>query len=93
MKRLSFAFGALLLLAACSTDIDQDDYLRTCTAASECRTIFQGSRCDCSCDYGAINAADYDKYLSDSEGECDALCAPCQDAVVSCTDGQCVIAP
>jgi hypothetical protein len=79
--------GALAL--GCSSDIDADNYNRACSQDSECRIIYVGDVCDCSCSVSAINAADYERYLEDRPEECEQQCGPCRSFAAVCRGGTC----
>jgi hypothetical protein len=86
---------ALLALAGCGSDIDANDYDRSCTLDEDCMVIFVGDTCGCSCDTSAINVSDRDAYLDDSDPgpTCDIQCGACAAAEAVCAQGVCKSVP
>ena len=89
MIRRTFAL-LLVALAGCSTTIDAADYDQTCKAATDCRAIYVGDVCECSCESAAISVVDYPAY-SDDRGSpsCDTVCGVCPAVTEVCTAGMC----
>lgn len=96
--RIAQAFAPVacaLLLDACSTTLSADDYDTSCGQDSECVTVGVGDMCECSCDEGAINASDLERYRSDrGDIECSVDCGPCPElSPARCNAGTCEVAP
>lgn len=88
----ALAIGGSLL--GCATQLRADDYDRTCNAAAECRVVFVGDPCSCSCDVSAIRASEYPQYLEDrGNPQCNALCGPCPGSAAACVEHVCQAVP
>jgi hypothetical protein len=92
----------LLMIVAISCDntttLSADNYDTSCLEDSDCVVIFVGEMCECSCNYGAINKSDKEKYdedydsiqCDDSCDDVDINCMFCNDQTIAvCTDNQC----
>ena len=53
--------------------IDVDDYDRSCMTDDDCRVVFVGSPCGCSCEVSAVNQDESDAYQS-AVSELRAMC-------------------
>jgi hypothetical protein len=88
-----------LLAAACGnpTLLDVKAYSQACSAPADCVPVKVGDVCaPCGCPNTAIAASDKARYDKDADigrsfcGPVAAIaCAPCRDAVLTCTNGAC----
>ncbi len=91
MRTLALILVATPMTMACGTTIYADHYASDCDADNQCVRISVGDQCSCTCDLAAINARDYDKYVSDLEriGGCIHTCTSSDPdaAPYSCGEG------
>lgn len=92
----------LLVLAGCnsspgtSVEIRASDYDQSCTQASDCMMINEGSCCP-QCQFGAINKSARTAYQDAAKKRQDACmgvkCAlpPCASPALMCSDGKCAL--
>lgn len=93
----SVGFVGVVLVACGSSapDIRASDYDQTCTSASDCAVIQEGSGC-CGCGNAAINKKDLTRYQADAKRRREACggkaCAvDCQISTPTCVAGTCSV--
>lgn len=99
MRALLLALAVVAVSGCGSTQLVAKHYDQTCTAAADCVPAFFGDACAvCTCVNGAINQSAKTVYDGDAQaahGWCGAqpkvLCGPCQEPVVDCLAGACVL--
>ena len=76
--------------------VDVEDYDRSCATDDECRVVFTGSPCGCSCEVSAINEDEFDAYRA-AQSELRAMCEGptleclgCPEALARCEEEICV---
>ncbi|MFZ5444809.1 MAG: hypothetical protein ACOZQL_32770 [Myxococcota bacterium] len=97
MIRVLFASASLLVGCGASTVIDGKQYKTACAAPTDCAAVFFGDQCGvCACPNAAISASDKVLYEADrtaARTQCGPqpaiACGPCQESVLTCTNGAC----
>ena len=77
--------------------VSANEFSQECVESTDCIAIYEGSICNqCGCPNAAIAKSALSEYSSKrASAGCqttDVDCAPCEGAVVSCTEGTCTIA-
>jgi hypothetical protein len=97
--RIAFVFFVLAGCTSAPAPIHATDYDQTCTQASDCFLIDEGSSCCTGCGNAAINKKDQSRYEAAAQmrrSSCSGTACPAIDCVardVTCTAGKCALCP